>query len=251
VRVALLLLLLFSGCVAYNDTCAPPSREIVGETLRSLELRQSLLQTREAPVGNLVADAVLAETPNVDIALVPASIFDADSGCGPRDFIDRGHVYKSDTDALLPGKDTVIVLTVTSDDLKRVLEHSVAQLATSTDNPYFLQVAGLLFTADCAENAQTLTPDGKDILFPGARVPAESIFVKGEQAMPGQTFKLATVSSLVGGGSGYIDLSKPGHNLLDTLKTPRDLLADHLRKASPVDPAVEARISLRDSCTPK
>lgn len=243
--------LFVSGCVAYNQTCPQKSGEIVGETLRSLDLRQSLLRTRESPVGNLLADALLAEVEGADLALVPATLFERESGCGEKDFLDRGRLDRSDIEALLPSKEKVILVTVTSEDLRRVLERSVSYLASTEDNPMFLQVAGVLFTADCVEAAQTLTPDGKDVLFPGARVQAASIFVHGMPAAPGQSFKLATVATLVASASGYVDLARPGKVLVDTLKTPKDILIDHLRKVSPVDPKLEARMSLRDSCTAK
>ena len=49
-------------------------------------------------------------------------------------------------------------------------------------------------------------------------------FVRGQAVLPGQTFKLATVSSLLSGALGYVDLARPGRTSLDTRKHPRDLL---------------------------
>jgi 2',3'-cyclic-nucleotide 2'-phosphodiesterase (5'-nucleotidase family) len=248
-RRLLPILLALSACEKFNDECRTEASELVGESYRSLDLRTLTLRTKEAPAGNLLADALLSEVVGADLALVPAGLFSRKTECGLRDFVDRGRLDRADIEAMLPTTDTVVLLSITSEDLKRVLEHAISQLGTSLpESENFLQVAGVLFTADCAEAAQTLTEDGKAILFPGARIQPASIFVKGAVAGPGQTFKLATMASLTVSEAGFVDLAQPGRLLVDTRKTPRDLLIDYLRKRSPVDPKQEARIALRESC---
>ncbi len=240
---------LLSGCIAWNDVCAPDQSEIVGETLRSLDLREALLRTREAPAGNLLADALLIETPGADLAIVPAEMITGRNDCGDRDFLQRGLVRQRDVDQLVPTADEVWLLSVTGEELKRVFERSVSTLgASSAENAGFLHIAGALFAADCAEEAQRLSPDGRSIAFPGARVDSAGIFVSGAPVSPSQTYKLAVPASLAGGAFGYLDLTRTGALLIETGKTLRQMLTDHLRKTSPVEPRSEGRILLSDSC---
>lgn len=242
----LLIALSFSGCVQFNDTCDPDSSEIVGETQRSLDLRAQTLGSQEAPIGNLVADA-LREATKADLAILPAQSFQQSSDCGPIDFLNRGSLRANALRNALPQVDTVVVMSVTSDTLERVLEHSVAALqpGTASGSPGFLQVSGVFFSVDCSQPAQSL--NGKAIAFPGQRIPPSSITIGGAPIQAGQNFHLATTSSLANGALGYVDLT-PAKILVDTGKIPSDIVADYLRKHSPVDPVVEGRILLEDTC---
>jgi 2',3'-cyclic-nucleotide 2'-phosphodiesterase (5'-nucleotidase family) len=238
-----------AACVAFNDACPVDRSEVVGETQRALDVRPSALRLSEAPAGNLLADALLAGTQGAQVAVVPAGLFQQSTGCEAREFLSRGNITEDDIAQLLPSEESVWLLRITSDDLKRIFERSVNQLATSSpENPGFLQIAGALFGADCSETAQSLSPDGKSILYPGARVAAAGIFVGGQRLLSGQMLSLAVPSSLATGTFGYIDLTRPGLLLLDTQKTPRQMLVDYLRRKSPVDPPIEGRVLLRDSC---
>ncbi|MCC6807037.1 MAG: 5'-nucleotidase C-terminal domain-containing protein [Deltaproteobacteria bacterium] len=240
---------LVTACSASNQVCRSTTTEIVGECLATLDLRPSTVRMRESAAGNLLADALLAEVPGADVALVPAILFSQETSCGRREYLSRGQLTQTDVDELVPAPDNVILVHATTDDLRRVLEHSVSRLNTSlAEFPLFLHVAGLTFTADCAEPPQTLTADGREILFTGSRVSAVSIMLRGVPPVTGQMLKVATVASMSLPTSGYIDLSRDGRVIEDTGRTPRELLAEHLRRKSPVDPKLEGRMVLKDSC---
>lgn len=237
------------GCIQFNDTCDPDSSEIVGDTARSLDVRSATVSTQEAPVGNLVADA-FREATNADFALVPAQSFQQGTDCGVINFINRGPVRANALHDLLPEVDTVVVMSVTSDTLQRVLEHSVAALRPgggAAESPGFLQVSNVFFSVDCSQQAQTLSGDGAAIAFPGQRVPPGSITVGTAAIQPGQNFHLATTSTLANGALGYVDLTA-AKILIDTGKIPTDVVADYLRSHSPINPGVEGRILLGDTC---
>lgn len=238
-----------TGCLAYNDTCQPDTSEPLATLERSLDVRPQTLRTRETPAGNLIADAVLARTAGADIALIPAGALSANTACGPREFVERGPLRLGDVTALLPSDDTVVVLSITSEDLKRALERSASALASPAP-PFegFLQVSGLLFTVDCAESAQTLTGDGKAILFPGARVSEAGILLDGVALAPAQTIRVATLRSVSQGAYAFVDLSRTGTLLLDTNERVSSVVAEYLRTAGAVTPTVDGRVVLRDTC---
>jgi 5'-nucleotidase len=244
---AALILFVCAGCVQFNGVCAPDTSELVGATQRSLDVRAVTVQTQEAVVGDLVADAFRDAT-GADLALVPAQSFAQNTVCGPRDFIDRGPLRLGDVTGLLPEADTVVVMSITSDELDRLLEHSVAPLRSDgqvVESPGFLQVSGIFFSVDCSQEGQTLS--GGAIDFPGQRVDPASISVGDLPIQPGERFQLATTTTLAGGALGYVDLD-PSKIVLDTGKMPSSVLADYLRAHSPVNPQVEGRILLEDTC---
>lgn len=244
-----LLVLLLPACIAYNDVCPADSTEVLGETLTSMDLRDAALQKEEALIGDLIADAILEETAGAEVAIFPAGEVQRDTICGERSFLQRGLLRQADVDQLLPGNDTIQLLDITTDDLRRVFERSVSQLATSPGlQAGFLQIAGALFTADCSEDAQVLTSDLSSISFPGARVAASSIFIANTQTSPGEPLKLAAPASVLARNFGYVDLQRGGVLLQDTGKTVRQVVADYLRKHSPILPKIEGRILLKDSC---
>ena len=46
-----------TGCLAYNVECPSDDSAVLGRTESLLDLRRTFLRTREAPIGNLIADA--------------------------------------------------------------------------------------------------------------------------------------------------------------------------------------------------
>ncbi|MBI5509812.1 MAG: 5'-nucleotidase C-terminal domain-containing protein [Deltaproteobacteria bacterium] len=239
-----------SGCVAYNNDCPVDLSPVVGRTEVSLDLRHTFLRTAEAPVGNLVADALFSFTAGLGTALavVNAGAISDRSGCGLTDVIDRGPVRLGRLAELLPFDNEVAQVEISGRDLRRLLERSVAHLTDPGEaglSGQFLQVSHLRFSADCTKPAA----EGDQV---GQRVTNIEIGDPGTGLAPvadDQRYLVATNSFLAAGGDGYSWLTNR-HPLADA---PADfvVVANYISAQTDrsVAPAVDGRIELAPSCT--
>lgn len=188
---ALLVLALAAGlssCVEFNECAEDPGARL-GSAAVDLDLRESVVRTQEAPVGNLVADGLFGmadflcqETglPCPDLAFQNAGGLRQETACGTRDVIEAGAVYEQDIEDLMPFENDLVVIGLTGADVKLALERAVSslgQVGEAAAAGYFLQVAGVELEVDCRQAPQILSGDQRAVQSPGARVPLESIYI--------------------------------------------------------------------------
>src|SRR5690606_3763263 len=122
------------ACVEFNE-CEGAGRERIGTAAIDLDLRESVVRTQEAAVGNLVADALFAVAdalcnsggiPCPDLALQNAGGLRQETACGTRDAIEAGAVYRQDVTDLMPFENQLVVVTMTGADVLRALERGVS-----------------------------------------------------------------------------------------------------------------------------
>lgn len=239
------------ACVAFNDVCTSDSTPVIGRTERSLEVQADRIRLAESSLGNLMADAMRAAATEADAALFPAGYISEQTACGPREFLVRGDVRQNDVDDLLPDDDSIAVVSLTSEDLYSVLEHSVAALAdrgSAAASPAFMQVSNLFFSVDCTGIAQRLSTDGQTVALEGTRIVPNSLVLDSAALAPGASVRLAVPLKLLSGKLGFVALTQPGRLLLDTKVSLRSALSRYISANSPVDPVTQGRITLRDSC---
>ena len=240
-----------SGCVSYNEVCRSDATPVIGRSARSIELRAQRLRTGEAPLGNLVADAMREATTVADAALVPAGYFSDKTACGTREFLDRGDIHQNDIDEMVPEDDTIAVVSLSGDELYSVLEHSVAALGgpgNTSESPAFAHVSNLFFSVECQGAAQRLSADGSQVTTLGGRVVPSSLVVDGEIVLSSSSVRLAVPTKLLLGKLGFVDLAAPGRLLLDTKVSLRAAVGSWIGRHSPIDPVVQGRITQRESC---
>jgi 2',3'-cyclic-nucleotide 2'-phosphodiesterase (5'-nucleotidase family) len=170
-----------AGCVQFNE-CDADRGQRLGNAAIDLDIRESIVRTQEAPIGNLVADAIFTTAravcadgivPCPAFALQNAGGIREETSCGRRERIEAGAVYERDIDELLPFENELVVVAFTGADIALALERATSRLGQVGENAnvgYFLQVSRLSFDVTCAGEAQTLNADLSGIERPGARV---------------------------------------------------------------------------------
>ena len=263
-NIMILAFCLSQGCVNYNASCAKSDQTIIGHSEVLFDLRPELLRSREAAIGNLVADSLFYAANNqagaeANLAIIPAGIFKTTTKCGTRDFIERGVLTKGDLiDLFGEEKISLVTIEVSQTQFKKILEEAVAPLGdplAEQEARQFLQVsAQLTFTVDCAQQAHLVAADGSE--YAGMRVDNSLVAIgpKGHETtldnwQPDTPIRLITTSDLAAGKDGYAFLSAAP--VAATLTT--DLLQaveKYIAEITPITSGklVQERINLLDNC---
>jgi 2',3'-cyclic-nucleotide 2'-phosphodiesterase (5'-nucleotidase family) len=195
----------------------------LGITAVELDSRNSTVRTREAAIGDLIADAMRI-TMRTDAAIM--------NGGGIR----AGRVYppgttltRRDILAELPFSNRVVLVEISGRDLKRAIENGIAQLPNAGGR--FPQVSGLRVEADLKRP-------------PGERV--VRMQVGGAPLEADRIYKVATNDFMARGGDGYVTL-RDAKRLLPEDDSP--LLANqvmiYVRQLGTVRTPIDRRIILR------
>ncbi len=196
---------------------------VIGSTSEPLDSRKATLRTREAAIGNLVADALRAATG------ADAAITNGGGIRGNKQYPAGAEITRRDVMTELPFGNRTVKLQVTGDTIIAALEHGVSDVGNAAGR--FPQVSGITFTADLTRP-------------PGQRV--SQVTVGGKPVDPAASYTLATNDYMAGGGDGYAAL-KAGTPLLgvrDGKLMANDVIAFITARKS-VAPKVEGRIDLR------
>lgn len=189
----------------------------IGETLIDLDRVYTAdgRSTGEYPLGNIVVDAMLAANQAgdrpADIAIHNNAGIRADLPKGP---ITYGKLYE-----VLPFDNVLAAMDLTGAQIKAVLEVAASCPRVNT------LVAGMSFVYDCSKP-------------PGNRI--SKIMIQGKAMEPQKVYRVQTIDYLAGGGDGQVAF-KEGANLAYGDPTV-DVVAEYIRKNSPLNPKVEGRI---------
>jgi 2',3'-cyclic-nucleotide 2'-phosphodiesterase (5'-nucleotidase family) len=192
-------------------------------TAVELDSRNATVRTREAAIGNLIADAMRASTRS-DIAIM--------NGGGIR----GGKVYppgtpisRRDVLAELPFGNRVVAIEISGRELRRAIENGLSLLPNAGGR--FPQVAGMTIEADISRSA-------------GSRV--VSIKVGEAPLDEGKNYRLATNDFLARGGDGYTMFADAKRVLPDQDAPPlaNDVMV-YLRSLGTIRTGVEGRIVLK------
>ncbi len=247
---------------AVADVIDAQDGNIFGKTDVYLEGRRGEVRTEETNLGNLSADANLWYAKNTD-ATVQVSI---KNGGGIRDSIgvvfavgdeveelppianngvdkEPGDVSQLDIANALRFNNALSLITVTSEQLKIVLEHAVAGIAPGATAGQFAQVGGIQFSFDPAGTAQKFTTaDG--VTVAGTRIKSlvivsdsgeKIVIVENGVVVDGApaAIRLVTLSFLAQGGDGYPFAKFIAEN--PTFANRQDLAADSVANDSADD----------------
>lgn len=166
----------------------------------------------ESPMGNLITDA-MREYFNADIAI-------HNSG-GIRANLKKGEITYRDcyyVDAL---SNTAVLIKMAGEQIKKVLEVGV------NGRHAIFQVSGIKFKYNSKK------PVGERVI--------EVRLSDGSLLKSEKEYMLVTNSFLAGGGGDYV-IFKEGKEIQATFTYLRNIIADYIRKHSPVDKDVEGRI---------
>jgi 5'-nucleotidase/UDP-sugar diphosphatase len=217
---------------AIVDQLAAPIEELrnfaVGEAGVFLVGDRTVCRVEECNLGNLITDAIRAET-GAQIGL--------QNGGGIRADIEAGDVTYGEILTVLPFGNLVSTLELTGADVIVALENGVSEIALTEDGLIqrggaagrFPQVSGISYTYD-------------PTLEPGSRI-VEVLLEDGTPLDPAATYTVATNDFMRGGGDGYDVLDENAINPYDFGKPLDEVVADYINANGPVAPEVEGRIT--------
>lgn len=198
-----------SGCVAYNDQCAPLVEnpgERVAFIARGTELFLDRPNARHAnnALGQQAADGfawVFSETDRpVDFAVVNGGSLRAEGLCITRNIVPSGPLTNGVLHEILLFENSVQAVDLSEQEVVQMFEHSVERLFTAPSaivSPAgsFLQVSKeVRLTVDCSRPAldriTALSIGGQAITKPGRTIDQRKL-------------RVATSSFIIAGGDGY------------------------------------------------
>lgn len=247
--VQLTLLCLLSGCGA-NDLATQKSvaDEVIGYTSVPLDVDRAYIRVQESEVGNLIADAMLAQSANseyvVDFAVVNAGGIRVDLARHPDGIYPVGDIELQDAFDMLPFGNSGVICTLDGMQIKQMFERSVSQLPVNNAIPSggFLQVSGnVAIVVDLARQSQQISNDG-EIITQGMRI--TEMLLDGNEIEADGLYQVFVPSFIASGGDNYVVFAM----LDDTFKQDTEVdMADDLvhffKLFSPVAPKLEKRIT--------
>jgi 5'-nucleotidase / UDP-sugar diphosphatase len=188
--------------------------EIVGKTSVPLDGEREQVRVGETNLGNLITDAMLAES-GADIALT--------NGGGIRASIPAGDITKGQVITVLPFGNYIQTKQVTGSDIKAALEHGVSAYPESLGG--FPHVAGMTFKFDPQQ------PVGQRVY---------EIVIRNEPIDLEASYMLATNDFLAAGGDAYAMFKdQPIANDFASLE---EAVMQYLEEHGNIAPKAEGRI---------
>ena len=206
----------------YGDRLNRELDAVVGHTTTPLDARRTALRTQETNLGNFIADAMRARL-TADVALLNGGGIRTDR------IVPAGPLTKRDIHSLLPFTNAVMKVAVSGARLRQTLEQGLAALERGGGG--YPQVSGLRMTYD---------PDGPI----GQRV--LSVEVNGAALDPAQTYTLAVVDYVAGGGDGITAL-RDARVLVDAVSGPQlaDVVLDAIASTGTISARTDGRLTER------
>jgi 5'-nucleotidase len=194
---------------------------VVGETTVALDAQSIRVRSAEQPIGNLIADAMRAET-HAAVALINGG-----SIRGDRTY-PAGPLTRRTLLAMHPFGNVVTVIDVTGQVLLRALNAGMAKLPAAAGQ--FPQVSGMTFIVDASAPADSRVRDVK---------------IGGQPLEASKTYTMALPDYVLNGGDGYDVFA--GSKVIMTAESGPLLvtaLEKYVTEKKTVSPKVEGRITI-------
>jgi 2',3'-cyclic-nucleotide 2'-phosphodiesterase (5'-nucleotidase family) len=195
----------------------------LGVTAVALDSRTATVRSREAAIGNIIADAMRAAA-HADVAIM--------NGGGIRGgklYAANAPISRRDVLAELPFGNRVVTVEIDGRTLRAAIENGLSRLPNASGR--FPQVSGLTVEADLKRP-------------PGSRVTA--IRVGDTPLDEARIYRVATNDFMARGGDGYAMLADAAPTLADTDAPPvAGELLEYIKRIGTLHTGVEGRIVLR------
>jgi 5'-nucleotidase len=199
---------------------------VVAEAGAAIVGEREVCRARECPMGNLIADAMLARVADQGVTIA------IQNGGGVRASIDAGPVTMGEVLTVLPFQNTLSTFEVTGEAIVAALENGVSQIEEGAGR--FPQVAGLMFTVDPAAPA-------------GSRV--SDVMVRAGDAWgpidPAATYGVVSNNYVRNGGDGFT-MFVDAANAYDFGPDLADVTAEYMAANSPFQPMTDGRITVKE-----
>jgi 5'-nucleotidase / UDP-sugar diphosphatase len=195
----------------------------LGTTAVELDSRNATVRTREAAIGNLIADAMRDKTGAV------ATVTNGGGIRGGKVYPPGSQITRRDILAELPFGNRVVTLDIKGRALREGLENGLSRVESAAGR--FPQVSGMVIEYDPRR------PAGRRIV---------SIRIAGKPLDPNRTYRIATNDFLARGGDGYTSFAdaKPLIPIDDSPLMANEAMV-YVRKLGTVRTAVGGRIILK------
>jgi 2',3'-cyclic-nucleotide 2'-phosphodiesterase (5'-nucleotidase family) len=195
----------------------------LGVTALALDSRTATVRTREAAIGNIVADAMRAAA-RADVAIM--------NGGGIRGgklYAANASISRRDVLAELPFGNRVVTVDISGRALKAAIENGLSQLPNASGR--YPQVSGLVVEADLKQPA-------------GSRI--TTIKVGNAPLDEARTYRVATNDFLARGGDGYAMLADAAPTLADSDAPPvAGEVIEYIKSIGTLRTGVEGRIVVK------
>ncbi len=207
----------------YEQNFAKEIDAPLATTAVALDSRNAIVRTREAAIGNLVADAMRAR------ARADAAVMNGGGIRGGKLYPVGSTITRRDVLTELPFGNRLITIEIGGADLRRAIENGLSLLPNPAGR--FPQVSGLTIEADASRP-------------PGSRI--SSIKVGDAALDEAKTYRVATNDFMGRGGDGY-SMFRDAHHLLPDTDSPliANEVMDYLARLGTVRTGVEGRIIVR------
>jgi len=202
------------------------SRELdapLGVTTTELDSRNATVRTREAAIGDLIADAV-RDFAHADVAIVNGGGIRGSKIYAPDTIISRRDILSE-----LPFANRVVTIEISGAALRRAVENGLSLLPAASGR--FPQVSGMTIEAD------TSRPAGRRVT---------SIRVGGQRLVDAKIYRVATNDYMARGGDDYTMFRNAPRALpdVDAPLLTNEVIA-YLQRLGTVRPRVEGRVVLK------
>jgi 2',3'-cyclic-nucleotide 2'-phosphodiesterase (5'-nucleotidase family) len=203
--------------------------EVVARTEVPLDARFATNYHRESNYGNLITDAMRAES-GAQVAITNAGGIRSNRVYGP------GNLTVGDVSNVLPFANTLVTVELTGTELKETLASQLVTLESETGQQFgeeiSQQVSGVTFEWVPHEDVP-----------PGERI--RDVRVNGEPLDPEATYTVTVNSYMAGGGTGYPLAEAP--RVSETNKVLATVVVEYLQARGTVAPTVENRMNRVDA----
>ncbi len=198
--------------------------EVVANAAAAIEGDRSVCRAVECPMGNLIADAMLARVKDQGISIA------IQNGGGIRASIDAGEITMGEVLTVLPFQNTLSTFQMKGEGIIAALENGVSEVEEGGGR--FPQVAGLKFTWDAAAE-------------PGSRIVEVMVKADGGFAPidPAATYGVVSNNFVRGGGDGYKMFSSDSMNAYDYGPGLEVVVAEYLGASEAYEPYTDGRIT--------
>ena len=194
---------------------------VVADAANVIEGDRSVCRAMECPMGNLVADAMLARVADQGVQIA------IQNGGGLRASIDAGEITMGEVLTVLPFQNTLSTFEVTGQQIVDALENGVGQVEDGAGR--FPQVAGMTFTVDLS-------------MDPGSRV--SNVMVGGAAIDLAATYGAVSNNYVRNGGDGY-SMFEDAMNAYDFGPDLADVTAEYLAENGSYVPYTDGRIEMK------
>jgi 5'-nucleotidase len=182
-------------------------------------------RAEECAIGNLIADAMRAET-GAQIAV--------QNGGGIRADIDEGPVTVGEVLTVLPFGNTIATLKLSGAGVRAALENGVSKVGGDSGTGRFPQVSGLRYVFDATRE-------------PGSRIVSVEVENADGSFSPLETdtlYTLATNNFMRTGGDGYTVFAEDATEAYDFGRPLEEALIDFMLAHNPLEVELEGRVSV-------